>query len=136
MTFASHRCWTVYIKKAIFLAAQAWRHRYGDAIRHGSKRDAGAEMLCFSRQGCDPYELKNWKCVRQEGRDFYIAPDGSTHLTLHTAYEYDQAQRRLHGKGDSGAADQQAAVGFLQKFLNDWADETKEVVDAGTRLTA
>ena len=38
MAFASHRCWTVYIKKAIFLAAQAWRHRYGDTLRHGSDR--------------------------------------------------------------------------------------------------
>ena len=34
MTFASHRCWTIYIKKAVFLAAEAWRRRYGKSARH------------------------------------------------------------------------------------------------------
>ena len=134
MTFASHRCWTVYIKKAVFLAAQAWRQRYGDAIRHGSKQDAGGEMLRFNRQGFEPYELKGWKRVRQEGNDIYIAPDGSTHLSLYDAYVYEQAQRRLHDQDAAGAVGQQTAVGFLQKFLNDWADESLDMEVAGTRL--
>ena len=33
LTFASHRCWTVFIKKAVFLASEAWRTEYGTAVR-------------------------------------------------------------------------------------------------------
>ncbi len=29
LTFATHRPWTVYVKKAMFLAAEAWRQAYG-----------------------------------------------------------------------------------------------------------
>ena len=39
MTFASHRCWTVFIKKAVFLAAQAWRRTCGSAMRHAALKD-------------------------------------------------------------------------------------------------
>ena len=28
LTFASHRCWTIIIKKGVFLAAEAWRQEY------------------------------------------------------------------------------------------------------------
>ena len=36
LTFASHRCWTVYVKKAIFLAAEAWRRKYGTSVKHAA----------------------------------------------------------------------------------------------------
>ena len=36
MTFASHRCWTVYVKKGVYLAAEAWRKLYGRAVRHST----------------------------------------------------------------------------------------------------
>ena len=41
MTFASHRCWTVYVKKGVFQAAQAWRRMYGRSIRHAAIRAEG-----------------------------------------------------------------------------------------------
>ncbi len=36
MTFASHRCWTVYVKRAVFQAAESWRRKYGSSIRHAA----------------------------------------------------------------------------------------------------
>ena len=37
LTFTSHRCWTVYVKKAIFQAAESWRLLYGEVglVFHG-----------------------------------------------------------------------------------------------------
>ena len=29
LSFTTHRCWTVYMKKAIYLAAESWRQTYG-----------------------------------------------------------------------------------------------------------
>ena len=29
LSFTTHRCWTVFMRKAIFLAAEAWRQHYG-----------------------------------------------------------------------------------------------------------
>ena len=57
MTFASHRCWTVYVKKGVFQAAQAWRRVYGRSIRHAAIRAGGGEIIQHLRQGMDPYPL-------------------------------------------------------------------------------
>ena len=45
MTFASHRTWTVYVKKAIFLAAEAWRALHGETVRRAVLADSGGELL-------------------------------------------------------------------------------------------
>ena len=34
LTYASHRCWTVYIQEAIFLVAEACRVEYGQSVSH------------------------------------------------------------------------------------------------------
>ena len=48
MTFASHRCWTVYAKKAVFQAAEAWRKRYGASVRHAALKAGGGEIIQHS----------------------------------------------------------------------------------------
>ena len=45
MTFASHRCWTVYVKKAVFLAAEAWRAAYGRSVKHAAVTAGGGESI-------------------------------------------------------------------------------------------
>ena len=45
MTVASHRCWNVFVKKGVFLAAEAWRRQYGRAVRHAALQDDGGEIL-------------------------------------------------------------------------------------------
>jgi len=54
LTFASHRCWTIFIKKGVFLAAEAWRQEYGSAVRHAAIKEGGGEVLQYVRAGLDP----------------------------------------------------------------------------------
>ena len=44
MTFASHRTWTVYVKKAVFLAMDAWRELYGATVRQATVADGDGEV--------------------------------------------------------------------------------------------
>ena len=58
LTYASHRCWTVYIKKGVFLAAEAWRREYGSSLRHKAKQDGDRAAVQFFGRGVDPYTLE------------------------------------------------------------------------------
>ena len=49
LTFASHRCWTIYIKKGIYLAAEAWRRKYGHGLQHEGKQEEGGVVVQFVR---------------------------------------------------------------------------------------
>ena len=51
MTFASHRCWTVYVKKAVFQAAESWRRQYGSSVRHAAIKAGGGEIIQHIRKG-------------------------------------------------------------------------------------
>ena len=51
LTFASHRCWTVYIKLGVAKACEAHRTQYGQSVRHASKKADGTEVLQYTRQG-------------------------------------------------------------------------------------
>ena len=61
MTFASHKCWKVYIKKPVYLAAEAWRSIWGKAVRHQSLKDGGGEILLYKREGLDDFPLPLWR---------------------------------------------------------------------------
>ena len=96
MTFASHRCWTVFIKKAVFLAAEAWREEYGTAVRHAAKRDGG-ETILYKRANMDPYPLPGWRRIRLEGSagdsDQFEGPNGEICLDLQEAYDTEHARQ-------------------------------------------
>ena len=77
LTFASHRCWTVHIKKGVFLAAEAWRRRYGRSVLHAAKSAAGGEMVLRIRQGRDAYPLEGWRKVGEGEDAWYEGPDGA-----------------------------------------------------------
>ena len=80
LTFASHRCWTVFIKKGVFLSAEAWRRAHGQAVRHAALRDGGGEVLQYIRTGMDPYPMMGWKrCqVEEGGPPVYEGPNGAS----------------------------------------------------------
>ena len=124
MTFASHRCWAIFITEAVFFAVEAWRRRYGKSARHTSKEDGGHETLRFSRVGMDDYILVGWRArpVAESGHVLYEAPDGTTCDNLCAAFEYDMAQKSALTGGER----QKEAVCFLQRFLNTAGDEARE----------
>ena len=75
LTFASHRCWTVYLKKAVFLACEAWRRTYGQSILHSAKKAGGGELLQHLRPDRPPYMMVGWKKIVENGLEFFEGPD-------------------------------------------------------------
>ena len=88
LPFASHRCWTVFIKKAVFLAAEAWRREYGQAVRHAAFKGGGGEVVQHIRAGMDPCPMVGWKrCQVEEGGPVvFEGPNGERYETLQQAY--------------------------------------------------
>ena len=76
LAFASHCCWTVYLKKAVFLACEAWRRTYGQSILHSAKKAGGGELLQYWRQGHKSYLMVGWKKIVESGLELYEGPDG------------------------------------------------------------
>jgi len=123
LTFASHRCWKVFIKKAVYLAAEAWRQQYGKAVRHSAKSDAGGDVLQYARSDADPYRLVGWETVPlEDGSLLYQSPDGYMFTDLREAYEHEVANKQLAAGGDTT----RAALSFLQRFLNEHSEEREE----------
>ena len=121
LTFASHRCWTVYMKKAVFLAAQAWRRQHGDSSLHAAKRDGGGEVLMFVRPGMGPFPLVGWKRTMENGIEVYEGPDGEKCETQGKAFDLEMAKRAA----TSGGAEGHEALSVLQRFLVDNCSETR-----------
>ena len=111
MTFASHRCWTVYVKKAVFQAVEAWRRMYGSSIRHAAIKAGGGEIIQHFRQGYDPHPLPGWRWVEEDG--VYENSSGRRCATTHEIYESFFAT----------TDDCREQLTFLQKFLNDCCAE-------------
>ena len=111
LTFASHRCWTVFIKKGVFLSAEAWRRAHGQAVRHAALRDGGGEVLQYIRTGMDPYPMMGWKrCqVEEDGPFVYEGPNGERYESLQQAYEQEVMTRCVQ----SGIPESRLALTFL-----------------------
>ena len=124
LTFASHRCWTVFTKKGVFLAASAWRREHGQAVRHAALRDGGGEVLQYIRAGTDPYPMMGWKrCQVEDGGPLvYEGPNGERYETLQQAYEQEVMTRSVQ----SGIPENRLALTFLQKFVNQFGTESTQ----------
>ena len=126
MTFASHRCWTVYVKKGVFQAAQAWRRVYGRSIRHAAIRAGGGEIIQHLRQGMDPYPLQGWRWIEVDGQSLLEGPLGQRCETTAEAFDAE-----LASQGGAGGKELSAQLTMIQKFLNQCCSETKEVTGGG-----
>ena len=132
MTFASHRCWTVFIKKGVFLAAEAWRREFGRAVRHAALRDGGGEILQYNRSGMDPYPLVGWKKIALEGSGLvvYEGPDGDVLESLQEVYDHVVATRTAM----TGVDKSKVNLSVLQHFLNECCSEQEERSEEGRRF--
>ena len=79
LSFTTHRCWTVFMRKAIYLAAEAWRQHYGHIATHRSVT-TGAK-LDFELPNGEMVTLLGWsqrKQVTSDGVEFivYVSPEG------------------------------------------------------------
>jgi hypothetical protein len=132
MTFASHRCWTVFIKKAVFLASEAWRGEYGNAVRHAALKDGGGEVVQYIRAGMDAYPLVGWKKVvlHEGGAIAYEGPHGEVYEDLQQVYEQEVAAKAAQ----RGMSENRLALTFLQKFLTECCSEQQHKEEDGSRV--
>lgn len=99
LTFASHRTWKLYVKKAVFFAVEAWRRQYGDSVLQQvmDKGDAN-EPLIFSRPGVDDLVLKGWKKIQRIDPEsgvvdeLFIGPKGQACVDIVSAFDEYQAE--------------------------------------------
>ena len=87
LTFASHRCWTVYVKKAIFLSAEAWRRQYGQSVYHAAKKDGGGAVIMFVREGLEPFALVGWRRIEIDDLVLYEGSKGERCDSLAQAFD-------------------------------------------------
>ena len=119
MTFASHRCWTVFVKKAVFLSVDAWRKRYGRSIRHAAVTSGGGAIIQHVRQGMDPYPLQGWRKVDIDGVQLLEGPSGERCASTAEAFDTDLANRS-HEADDK---DLRGHLTMIQKYLNQCCSE-------------
>ena len=136
MTYFSHRCWKVFIKRAVYLAAQTWRNRFGQAVRHKHIKDGGGVGLRYLTKDKQSYPLVGWERVRLDGgAELYRHPDGTEFGDLQSAYDYDVAVKSQNSSG-SYKDERKVALTALQRFLNEAEAETTEDKDSeGARRT-
>ena len=136
MTYFSHRCWKVFIKRAVFLAAQTRRNKFGQAVRHKHIKDGGGVGLRYLTKDKQSYPLVGWERVRLDGgAELYRHPDGTEFGDLQSAYDYDVAVKSQNSSG-SYKDERKVALTALQRFLNEAEAETTEDKDSeGARRT-
>ena len=96
LTFASHRCWKLYVKKAVFFALEAWRQQYGEGLLLEHREAAFAESIVCKRRGCDDYTLKGWLKTMNKDEDtgqeyvLFLGPQGQRCFSINEAFDADQ----------------------------------------------
>ena len=94
MTFASHRTWKLYVKKAVFFAVAAWQRQYGPSVLQQvvDKGDEN-EPVIFSRPGVDDIVLKGWKKISRKDPDsgvedqIFVGPSGQACVDIVSAFD-------------------------------------------------
>jgi hypothetical protein len=90
LSFSTHRCWTVFMRKAIYLAAEAWRQHYGQTATHRSA--ATAAKVDFRLSSGEVVTLPEWtqrKQITADGVEYcvYVNPEGEEFDSLTYASE-------------------------------------------------
>ena len=85
LSFTTHRCWTVYMRKAIFLAAEAWRQHYGQ-LATGRKDNPDAKLDFKLPSTGETVTLPGWRTETRQGDNgdyvVYISPEGEAFDSL------------------------------------------------------
>ena len=83
LTFASHRTWKLFVKKAIFFTVTAWRKQYDESVLHAvDAESAQRDPVIYRRAGVDDVVLAGWQKVSRIDEDtgdmsyVYIGPGG------------------------------------------------------------
>ena len=65
LSFMTHRCWKVFMRKSIYLAAEAWHRRYGQA---DTAESAPAASITYAVPGTgQQVAMPGWSGVQRDG---------------------------------------------------------------------
>ena len=123
MSFQTHRCWCVFMRRTIWLAAEAWRRYYGQAktTSVGSSTVAPQFKLPTGTVITLP---QGWRTERREDQEMYVDPDG----TAYTAQELlPLALATFEEEGQGGVRG--ATLRVLQKSLGKLREGAAEEPD-------
>ncbi|CAK0814408.1 unnamed protein product, partial [Prorocentrum cordatum] len=85
LSFMTHRCWKVFMRKSIYLAAESWRRRYGQA---DTAESAPAASITHAVPGTgQQVAMPGWREVPREGETVYFSPDGEEFDTIEYAHQ-------------------------------------------------
>ena len=134
LTFASHRTWKLFVKKAVFLSVEAWKQQYGNSVLHASNAtEVENDPIIFRREGVDDVLLTGWRKVQRTDENtgdvsyVYLGPSGQICISLADAFlefEAGQAERKRDPRQKLTMIDQ------LLKTLKD-NDRVTETVHPG-----
>ena len=72
MAFVTHRCWTVFLRKAQFLALDAWRIAYGQLAIQPDHSDTA---VTYRLPDGKSFGMKGWsEGVRRKTKPFAVVP--------------------------------------------------------------
>ena len=101
LAFTTHRCWTVFMRKAIYLAAESWRQAYGQ-VAVQQHTDAVA-ALQYKLPNGNNIIFEGWSEERDGDLVVFKSPDGKEFTSLTDAAEY-LTRDACHGAGKRDTA--------------------------------
>ena len=117
LCFATQRCWTVYMCKAIFLAAEAWRCFYGQTSTHS--HSSVTSKLDFEMPAGNQILPTGWSQRSELGPNghstVYVSPDGAEYDSLSFTQKF-----LTSASGSAGARSQ--ALRVMGKLLRDYKE--------------
>jgi hypothetical protein len=102
------------MKKAIYLAAEAWRRKYGQLKTQ--RLDDPGNIVSYTLPSGETCTLQGWRATQRDGEAVYISPDGAEFTTLQFASEAQRTERE-GAVGSSGAT-----LRALTKVLHDFKE--------------
>ena len=85
LAFMTHRCWTVFMRKAIYLAAEVWRREYGQPE---TQAEVPASKITYQPpETGENVTMDGWSLVKRGEATVYVGPDGDEYDTLEYAHK-------------------------------------------------
>ena len=95
LAFMTHRCWKVFMRKPIYLAAEAWRREYGQLATAAHAPDSTVTFT-LPETG-DRVLMHGWVQEKRGDTSIYRSPDGEEFECVEYAYKaFEEAKHRKH----------------------------------------
>ena len=133
MSFQTHRCWCVFMKRAIWLTAEAWRRYYGQVSLPKADTDAAAPQFKLP-SGSMVALPEGWRRDVQDGEVLYMDPDGTSYNEREILPLALAAFEQEKSGGRRGAA-LQALMRSLERLREGASEEPRQHPEDGVDAT-